>query len=154
MVLFKFITKSTPTYKSCTIATPQSLYFRTKKFMRHKKRIFAIRLDTFTFARIEDELNSSSIHLLSYQLALNIRIIYYNFQTATTVTTVLYHLATHPEKQSKLRKELGSKDEKQSYLKACIKESLRLNPVVIGNLRLTTKEYNILGYNIPKQVRK
>lgn len=78
---------------------------------------------------------------------------YFNFQSANTVTTLLYHLATHPEKQSKLRKELRSKDEKQSYLKACIKESLRLNPVVIGNLRLTTKEYNILGYNIPKQVR-
>ncbi|XP_045459747.1 cytochrome P450 CYP12A2-like isoform X2 [Melitaea cinxia] len=72
--------------------------------------------------------------------------------SANTVTTLLYHLATHPEKQSKLRKELRSKDEKQSYLKACIKESLRLNPVVIGNLRLTTKEYNILGYNIPKQM--
>ncbi|CAH2091759.1 unnamed protein product [Euphydryas editha] len=72
--------------------------------------------------------------------------------SATNVTSILYYLATHPEKQSKLRKELASKDEKQSYLKACIKESLRLRPVVIGNIRLTSKEYNILGYNIPKQM--
>ncbi|KAM3968316.1 cytochrome P450 CYP12A2-like [Aphomia sociella] len=70
--------------------------------------------------------------------------------TANTVIFTLYLLATNPDKQDKLREEIISKAEKRSYLKACIKESLRMLPIVSGNMRQTTKEYNILGYNIPK----
>ncbi|XP_037297134.1 cytochrome P450 CYP12A2 isoform X4 [Manduca sexta] len=71
---------------------------------------------------------------------------------ANTMTATLYLLATHPEKQQKLREELLSKSEKKPYLKACIKESMRVMPVVSGNTRRTTKEYNILGYHIPKDM--
>lgn len=70
--------------------------------------------------------------------------------TSNTITASLYLLATNPEKQEKLREELMSQQEKRPYLRACIKESLRMLPVVSGNARQTTKEYNILGYNIPK----
>lgn len=65
---------------------------------------------------------------------------------------VLYLLAKNPEKQNKLREEILSKQEKRPYLRACIKEAIRLMPVVGGNLRKTTKEYNVLGYKIPKDV--
>ena len=65
----------------------------------------------------------------------------------------LYHLAVNPDKQAKLREEIMSKSERRPYLRACIKETMRIMPVVPGNLRKTTKEYNILGYNIPKDVR-
>ncbi|CAH2063620.1 unnamed protein product, partial [Iphiclides podalirius] len=72
--------------------------------------------------------------------------------TAThTIMPLFYLLATHPEKQTKLREELLSNSEKRSYLKACIKESMRIMPVVSGNIRETSKEYNILGYKIPEQ---
>ncbi|KAG6460397.1 cytochrome P450 CYP12A2 [Manduca sexta] len=71
---------------------------------------------------------------------------------ANTITATLYLLATHPEKQQKLREELLSKSEKKPYLKACIKESMRVMPVASGNTRRTTKEYNILGYHIPKDM--
>lgn len=75
------------------------------------------------------------------------------FQAANTATATFYLLAKNPEKQDKLREEILAKEGKQSYLKACIKESMRLLPVVNGNLRKTTKEYNLLGYKIPKDVR-
>ncbi|KAI8439983.1 hypothetical protein MSG28_001430 [Choristoneura fumiferana] len=71
-------------------------------------------------------------------------------QAATTATGTFYLLAKNPDKQDKLREEILAKQGKQSYLKACIKESMRLLPVVNGNLRKTTKEYNLLGYKIPE----
>ncbi|XP_050362896.1 cytochrome P450 CYP12A2-like isoform X2 [Nymphalis io] len=70
--------------------------------------------------------------------------------TANTITAILYHLASNPDKQSKLREEIMSKEEKQPYLKACLKESIRLMPVVAGNMRQTSKEYNLFGYKVPK----
>nr|ASO98056.1 cytochrome p450 CYP333B40 [Spodoptera exigua] len=70
---------------------------------------------------------------------------------ANTVTATLYLLATNPEKQDKLREELRSGSDRR-YLRACVKESLRIMPVVSGNLRKTTKEYNVMGYKIPKDM--
>lgn len=64
----------------------------------------------------------------------------------------LYLLAINPEKQEKLREEVMAQQGKKPYMRACIKESMRLMPIVSGNIRLTTKEYNILGYRIPKNV--
>ncbi|KAJ0179196.1 hypothetical protein K1T71_004908 [Dendrolimus kikuchii] len=71
---------------------------------------------------------------------------------SNTVTATLYLLAKNPEKQEILREEVFSKKDKRPYLRACIKESFRVMPVVSGNIRLTTKEYNILGYQIPKDI--
>lgn len=42
--------------------------------------------------------------------------------------------------------------DRRPYLKACIKESIRLLPVTAGNIRQTSKEYNLMGYQIPKGV--
>ncbi|KAL0883705.1 hypothetical protein ABMA27_015823 [Loxostege sticticalis] len=69
---------------------------------------------------------------------------------ANTITATFYLLAKNQEKQDKLREELKSDSEKRPYLRACIKESLRLMPVVAGNFRMTTKEHNVLGYLLPK----
>ncbi|XP_013161641.1 PREDICTED: cytochrome P450 CYP12A2-like [Papilio xuthus] len=70
--------------------------------------------------------------------------------TANTVIPTLYLLAKNPEKQNKLREEILSGSEKRPYLKACIKEAIRIMPVAVANFRQTSKEYNILGYHIPK----
>ncbi|KPJ18448.1 Cytochrome P450 CYP12A2 [Papilio machaon] len=70
--------------------------------------------------------------------------------TSNSVITLFYLLAKNPEKQTKLREEILSGVEKRPYLKACIKESMRMMPVAAGNMRETSKEYNILGYHIPK----
>ncbi|XP_004928105.1 cytochrome P450 CYP12A2 isoform X1 [Bombyx mori] len=70
---------------------------------------------------------------------------------ANSIAATLYLFAKNPEKQEKLREEVMSKESKR-YLKACIKETMRMMPVVSGNLRRTTKEYNILGYHVPKGI--
>lgn len=76
--------------------------------------------------------------------------------------TIMYHLAKNPEKQQKLREEvLGKLPERSShlnsqnmanfpYLRACIKEAARLNPVTLGNIRTLPHDVVMSGYLIPK----
>ncbi|XP_061710510.1 cytochrome P450 302a1, mitochondrial [Cydia pomonella] len=82
--------------------------------------------------------------------------------TAYSTSFALYHLATNPECQAELFQEaltiLPSKDSpltpealsKAHYLRSCVKESLRLNPVSIGVGRLLQKDIVLKGYHIPK----
>ncbi|XP_045453653.1 probable cytochrome P450 49a1 [Melitaea cinxia] len=80
--------------------------------------------------------------------------------TSNAVASTLYQLSKRPEVQEKLYEEvtgvlqgrpLKAGDISQMpYLKACIKEVLRMYPVVIGNGRQLTKDTVICGYNIPK----
>lgn len=42
--------------------------------------------------------------------------------------------------------------EKIPYLRACIKETLRMYPVVLGNGRSLQSDTVISGYNVPKGV--
>ncbi|KAG8188716.1 hypothetical protein JTE90_003972 [Oedothorax gibbosus] len=81
--------------------------------------------------------------------------------TSHSLGFLLYHLAKHPEKQDRLYQEiiqhLPTKDMKISetihsklvYLKACIKESLRLNPVVGGTARHLAHNTVLSGYQVP-----
>ncbi|XP_046491941.1 cytochrome P450 CYP12A2-like [Neodiprion pinetum] len=82
--------------------------------------------------------------------------------TSNTATGALYHIATNRNVQEKLRKEainvLPSKTSPVTldvlsnipYLKAVLKESLRLMPIAVGNLRTTNTNVAIRGYRIPK----
>ncbi|XP_050678106.1 cytochrome P450 CYP12A2-like isoform X3 [Leptidea sinapis] len=72
--------------------------------------------------------------------------------TANVLITALHFLATNQDKQNKLRENLKSNDEKNLYLKACIKETLRLLPVIPANRRKASRDYKIMGYKIPKDV--
>lgn len=84
--------------------------------------------------------------------------------TSVSVTSSLYQLAKNPEKQDMLFRELESvlpntetpvdvkKLDKLPYLKACIKETLRIYPVIIGNGRSLQADAIIGGYQIPKGV--
>lgn len=81
--------------------------------------------------------------------------------TAYSTTFILYYLATNRRCQDKLALELGSllptKDSKLTmeqlqeavYLRACIKESLRLSPIAIGVGRVLPEDIVLSGYNIP-----
>lgn len=40
------------------------------------------------------------------------------------------------------------------YMRACIKESMRIQPVVHGNLRATGQDIVLDGYQVPKDVKK
>ncbi|XP_037910565.1 probable cytochrome P450 12a4, mitochondrial [Hermetia illucens] len=82
--------------------------------------------------------------------------------TSSAIVSVLYNLAKNPEKQEVLRNELRKiLPEKSSpltpqnmtnlpYLRACIKEALRIHPVVNGNFREAGKDLILKGYRIPK----
>lgn len=70
----------------------------------------------------------------------------------------------NPEKQEKLREEirqiLPTVDSKLTtgslmnipYTRACIKEAMRLAPVVVAGLRATGQDLVLQGYQIPKGV--
>lgn len=85
--------------------------------------------------------------------------------TSGAIASILYQLSTHPDKQQLLYDEITSvlpnRDtpitsdilEDMQYLKAVIKETLRMYPVVLGNGRCMTKDTVIKGYNIPTGVQ-
>ncbi|CAK1553639.1 unnamed protein product [Leptosia nina] len=81
--------------------------------------------------------------------------------TSYTTSFALYHIATNPDCQKELFREALSllPDEKTEisasvlakavYLKSCVKESLRLNPVAIGVGRVLQNDVILKGYKIP-----
>ncbi|EFN64099.1 Probable cytochrome P450 49a1 [Camponotus floridanus] len=81
--------------------------------------------------------------------------------TGNVAGAMLYYIASNLEKQDKLLVEvLSALPEKTSpitydtlnrmkYTKACIKETLRLFPITIGNLRTMQTDVCIGGYKIP-----
>ncbi|XP_014208635.1 probable cytochrome P450 49a1 [Copidosoma floridanum] len=83
--------------------------------------------------------------------------------TSNSVASILYQMAQHPDKQDLLYEELkrvlpadghvetGHIDQLK-YLKACVRETQRMYPVVIGNGRCMTNDTVIGGYQVPKGV--
>lgn len=80
---------------------------------------------------------------------------------ATSQQWLMHLLAMNPEKQDRLRKELAPVKEgmvtsqyltspQSSYLKACVKESLRLRPILLGTARVLDRDVVVGGYNVPK----
>lgn len=81
--------------------------------------------------------------------------------TAYSAAFTLYHLARNRECQKRLQKELKdrlpSKTSELSsnvlsslpYLKACVKESMRLNPIAIGTGRILPKDLIVSNYRLP-----
>ncbi|KAJ8675424.1 hypothetical protein QAD02_011210 [Eretmocerus hayati] len=83
--------------------------------------------------------------------------------TSNSVASVLYQMAQHPEKQEILYDEIknvlpsngkvdSSHVDQLKYLKACVRETQRMYPVVIGNGRCMTSDTVISGYLVPKGV--
>lgn len=87
-----------------------------------------------------------------------------NAKTSSAVATLLYNLAKYPIKQERLRNEikgflpnidspLGPESlSRVPYLRACLKESMRVQPVTDGNMRAAGKDMVLGGYQIPKGV--
>ncbi|XP_017037604.1 probable cytochrome P450 12c1, mitochondrial [Drosophila kikkawai] len=82
--------------------------------------------------------------------------------TTSALVGLMLNLAKNPEKQQKLREELLAKlpspdreftlEEMKSlpYLRACIKESMRVYPVTFGNMRSAGADVVLGGFRIPK----
>ncbi|XP_028412632.1 probable cytochrome P450 49a1 [Dendronephthya gigantea] len=79
---------------------------------------------------------------------------------STTSLWLLYLLSRNPDKQEKLYQELKPLDSDEdisvnktaSYLKAALKESLRLHPVASIFSRVFTQDIELHGYHIPAGV--
>ncbi|GFT88830.1 probable cytochrome P450 49a1 [Nephila pilipes] len=81
--------------------------------------------------------------------------------TSHTMGFLIYHLAKNPEKQEILYQEINrlfpSKEMKMTppiynemrYLKACVKEAMRLNPVIGGAARTLANDAVLSGYKVP-----
>ncbi|XP_064461712.1 probable cytochrome P450 49a1 [Ornithodoros turicata] len=81
--------------------------------------------------------------------------------TSSTATFFLYHLAKNPEAQEKARAEIqtivgpgvtsiqASHLSHMPYVKACLRESLRLNPTLSGVFRKLDHDVVMSGYVIP-----
>ena len=81
--------------------------------------------------------------------------------TAFSAGFVIYYLARSPDKQDKLRQEIRqflphrttpiTPDvlTQMPYLKACVKEAMRLTPLAVGVGRVTTQDTVIRNYLIP-----
>ncbi|CAH0663617.1 unnamed protein product [Chilo suppressalis] len=80
--------------------------------------------------------------------------------TSNAVASILYQLSLRPAVQEKLYEEITKVLQNRPmrpgdvnqmpYLRACVKEVLRMFPVVVGNGRQLTKDTVICGYHIPK----
>ncbi|EDW61474.1 cytochrome P450 12b1, mitochondrial [Drosophila virilis] len=82
--------------------------------------------------------------------------------TSSAFVTILYHLARNPVKQTQLRRELqrilprsedvltAENTKNMPYLRACIKEGLRITSITPGNFRITTKDLVLSGYRVPR----
>lgn len=85
-------------------------------------------------------------------------------QTNYTTSFALYHLATNPEVQNKLYEEscrlliepnspvTTAILSQAQYMKAVLKESLRLNPISVGIGRILAHDAVLSGYHVPKGV--
>lgn len=81
--------------------------------------------------------------------------------TANSAAILLYYLAKNPEKQEKLYDELKrilpstgeditvEKLEDMKFLRACLKESMRLSPIAFGNSRRIPKDMVLSNYQVP-----
>jgi cytochrome P450 len=65
-----------------------------------------------------------------------------------------HYLATNPEiQQQAYKKALGQESSQEMpFLRACIKETLRLSPTAGANSRFLAKDANIGGYLVPAGV--
>ena len=82
--------------------------------------------------------------------------------TGTTAAFLLLDLARNSDKQEILYQEIvdtiGDGDitepklKQMKYLKACFRESQRMNPAVLGSCRITQEDMVLEGYKVPKGV--
>ncbi|KAI4469416.1 cytochrome p450 family 4 [Holotrichia oblita] len=70
--------------------------------------------------------------------------------TATTIAVTLHYLAHNKDVQDLARSECIQDNTRLPYLRACVKESLRMCPTGGANSRVTIADTNIGGYLIPK----
>ncbi|XP_013779514.1 cytochrome P450 302a1, mitochondrial-like, partial [Limulus polyphemus] len=84
--------------------------------------------------------------------------------TSYSMAFILYHLAKNPDIQERAYQEVKSvlpyaskrlsvsELDQLHYLKACVKESIRMNPIALGTVRILDHEVVLSGYSVPPGV--
>ncbi|XP_055920745.1 probable cytochrome P450 49a1 [Eupeodes corollae] len=110
---------------------------------------------------VERIVNKTGNHKLAAILALDLFLVGVD-TTSVAASSTIYQLSKNPDKQELLFEELKSIFpnreaeinqnvlERMPYLRACIKETLRMYPVVIANGRSLQSDAVIGGYQVPK----
>lgn len=152
----------TPKWKRYISAFDNITYFVQKRLNEVKAKIAA---DT-----TEKHVNEMSIiekliknHDPKYAFSTIMDILFAGVDTSSkTMAAILFNLSTNPEAQEKLRKEVRNvfpdidtpvtmdKLESMPYLRAVIKESMRLTPIAFGITRKTSKDLVLSEYLVPK----
>lgn len=150
--LWRYVT--TPAYRKLAQAK-EKLFSTAEEFaeMREKKQQSE---DNCLYTKIAEKCNHNVNHLAIALGQAGVE------TTSTALTWCLYHLSTNPQAQEKAYAEIVSAtttNDKSSeaqqfysrlpYLKACIKESSRLVPVVSLLTRTLDKDTLIHGYKVP-----
>lgn len=73
--------------------------------------------------------------------------------TATTAALTIHYLSQNEEVQEIARKEAWSDSEHFPFLRACVKETLRISPTAGANSRFLPNDTEIGGFLIPAGVR-
>lgn len=159
--LWKFF--ETPSWKSLvsncdTIDNILTKYIRKAqdRLREHKNKGIDLKPDEMSLMErclLTESIASEDMHTI----LLDMMLIGVN-TTSHAVAFLLYYLARFPRAQQKLYdevKNLPARIDKDSltslpYLKACIKESLRLQPPMPILSRILTKDIFVHGYKIPK----
>ncbi|EDV28485.1 expressed hypothetical protein [Trichoplax adhaerens] len=115
------------------------------------------RIDFLSYVIATGKLNRSEANVAMIEL------LFAGMDTATsTILWTLYNLGKNPQVQDKLRNEVRSvmKDcrepdanllEKMPYLRSCVRETLRLQPIVFALPRITDRDLVLSGYKVPAQ---
>ncbi|CAG9799187.1 unnamed protein product [Chironomus riparius] len=110
---------------------------------------------------LENILKETKSEKIATVLALDLMLVGVD-TTSVAITSIMLQLSQNPDKQDKLYEELvkvlpayNSQIKPETlehlpFLKACIKEALRMYPVVLGNGRSLQSDATICGYNVPK----
>ena len=95
--------------------------------------------------------------LYGYFIVIKIVIVFFLFQTATTITMMLHHLARNYSLQEALFTDQNERPLRPGHtpplLRACLKETLRLQPTASANSRILDADAVMSSYHIPKGVR-
>ncbi|XP_022912499.1 probable cytochrome P450 301a1, mitochondrial isoform X2 [Onthophagus taurus] len=159
--LWKFF--ETPSWKSLkvhcdTIDNVLTKYIRKAQDKLREKKNIGVDLRPEEMSLMEYVLLKESIVPDDMQtILLDMMLIGVN-TTSHAIAFLLYHLARYPRAQQKLFDEIKDlpmqidRDTLNSlqYMKACIKESLRLQPPMPILNRILTKDILVHGYKIPK----
>lgn len=73
---------------------------------------------------------------------------------ATTLTMTLHYLAQNKDVQEMARQDAKTGNKEYKFLRACIKETLRLSPTGGANAREIVQNATFSGFKLPAKVSK